>query len=108
MPLPVARLGDMHICPMVAEVVPRVGAQLFRSGELRSSAACRRRRPSGLRCPPDIIVTGFALVVFGGKPAARIGDTTAHGGGSGERLRRAHQLSQPIATVARLTSYWLR
>jgi uncharacterized Zn-binding protein involved in type VI secretion len=30
--------------------------------------------------PPDSIVKGSASVLIGGKPAARIGDTTAHGG----------------------------
>lgn len=34
-------------------------------------------------CPmqtPDSIVKGSATVMIGGKPAARMGDTTAHGG----------------------------
>lgn len=30
--------------------------------------------------PPDAIVKGSATVMIGGKPAARMGDTTAHGG----------------------------
>ena len=30
--------------------------------------------------PPDVIVKGSATVMIGGKPAARMGDTTAHGG----------------------------
>jgi uncharacterized Zn-binding protein involved in type VI secretion len=30
--------------------------------------------------PPDSIVKGSATVTIGGKPAARMGDTTAHGG----------------------------
>jgi uncharacterized Zn-binding protein involved in type VI secretion len=30
--------------------------------------------------PPDTIATGSATVLIGGKPAARLGDTTAHGG----------------------------
>jgi uncharacterized Zn-binding protein involved in type VI secretion len=30
--------------------------------------------------PPDTIVKGSATVMIGGKPAARMGDTTAHGG----------------------------
>jgi uncharacterized Zn-binding protein involved in type VI secretion len=30
--------------------------------------------------PPDTIVTGSATVLIGGKPAARMGDLTAHGG----------------------------
>jgi uncharacterized Zn-binding protein involved in type VI secretion len=30
--------------------------------------------------PPDTIAMGSTTVMIGGKPAARIGDTTAHGG----------------------------
>jgi len=30
--------------------------------------------------PPDVIVKGSATVMIGGLPAARMGDTTAHGG----------------------------
>ncbi len=30
--------------------------------------------------PPDSIVKGSGTVMIGGKPAARLGDTTAHGG----------------------------
>jgi uncharacterized Zn-binding protein involved in type VI secretion len=30
--------------------------------------------------PPDAIVKGSATVMIGGKPAARMGDTTTHGG----------------------------
>jgi uncharacterized Zn-binding protein involved in type VI secretion len=30
--------------------------------------------------PPDTIVKGSATVKIGGMPAARVGDTTAHGG----------------------------
>jgi uncharacterized Zn-binding protein involved in type VI secretion len=30
--------------------------------------------------PPDSIVKGSATVMIGNKPAARMGDTTAHGG----------------------------
>jgi uncharacterized Zn-binding protein involved in type VI secretion len=30
--------------------------------------------------PPDAIVKGSATVLIGGRPSARIGDNTAHGG----------------------------
>jgi uncharacterized Zn-binding protein involved in type VI secretion len=30
--------------------------------------------------PPDAIVKGSATVMIGSRPAARVGDTTAHGG----------------------------
>jgi uncharacterized Zn-binding protein involved in type VI secretion len=30
--------------------------------------------------PPDTVVKGSATVMIGGMPAARLGDSTAHGG----------------------------
>jgi len=33
-----------------------------------------------VRGPPDVIVQGSATVFIGGRPAARVGDATAHGG----------------------------
>lgn len=39
-----------------------------------------RWRHVRLRRPPDTIVKGSMTVMIGGKPAARMGDTTAHGG----------------------------
>ena len=30
--------------------------------------------------PPDTVIMGSATVLIGGKPAARLGDPTAHGG----------------------------
>ncbi len=53
---PAARLGDMHVCPMVTPgvpPVPHVGG------------------PITIGCPTVLIV---------GQPAARMGDMTAHGG----------------------------
>lgn len=44
---PAARLGDMHVCPMVTGLVPHVGGP---------------------------IVMGSATVLIGGQPAARQGD----------------------------------
>ena len=54
---PAARIGDMHVCPMVTPglpPIPHVGGPIM---------------------PP-----GTPTVLIGGKPAARMGDTTAHGG----------------------------
>jgi len=44
---PAARLGDMHVCPLVTGVVPHVGGP---------------------------ITLGSATVLIGGMPAARMGD----------------------------------
>lgn len=45
--MPAARLGDMHVCPMVTGLVPHVGGP---------------------------ISLGSATVLIGGQPAARMGD----------------------------------
>ena len=54
MGMPAARVGDMHVCPMVTVLVPHVGGPIL---------------------PP-----GAPTVLIGGMPAARMGDVTAHGG----------------------------
>ena len=85
MGMPAARVGDMHVCPMVT--VP--------------GAACRRPDPAARRhhdrliggmpaarvgdmavCvgPPDVIALGSFTVLIGGMPAAQLGSMCAHGG----------------------------
>ena len=54
MGMPAARVGDMHVCPMVTVLVPHVGGPIL---------------------PP-----GGLPVLIGGMPAARMGSMTAHGG----------------------------
>jgi uncharacterized Zn-binding protein involved in type VI secretion len=81
---PAARLGDMHVCPMVTGLVPHVGGPILppccptvliggqpaaRVGDLATCAG-----------PPDVIAMGSMTVMIGGQPAARMGDLTAHGG----------------------------
>ena len=84
---PAARVGDMHICPMVTPglpPIPHVGGPILPPGGITVliggvPAACM-----GDMCvcvgPPDSIALGSATVLIGGKPAARMGDMTAHGG----------------------------
>ena len=82
---PAARLTDMATCPMQ----PRLAI---------TDTPCRRsyRRPGCKDCsngvtgvaareitccrPPDTIIKGSSTVMICGKPGARMGDTTAHGG----------------------------
>ncbi|HSS86624.1 MAG TPA: PAAR domain-containing protein [Reyranella sp.] len=52
--MPAARLGDMHVCPMVTVLVPHVGGPI-----------------AGPGCP---------TVLIGGMPAAQLGSMCAHGG----------------------------
>lgn len=74
----------MHVCPLVTGTVPHVGGPVMPPGAPTvliggMAAACVGDL---LTCsgPPDTIVAGSATVMIAGKPAARMGDQTAHGG----------------------------
>lgn len=79
-----ARIGDMHVCPMITGVVPHVGGPITGPGVPTVLIGGQPASVAGDLCvctgPPDIIAVGSATVLIGGKPAARMGDTTAHGG----------------------------
>lgn len=81
---PAARVGDMHVCPMVTGVVPHVGGPVMPPGEptvlIANMPAARLGDMVTCTGPPDTIIKGSATVLIGGKPAARLGDSTAHGG----------------------------
>lgn len=85
---PAARLGDMHVCPMITPgvpPVPHVGGPITGPGVptvliaglpaavLGDMAVC-------VAPVPDSIVVGSFTVLIAGKPAARMGDNCAHGG----------------------------
>lgn len=80
---PAARLTDMHTCPM-ASPTPHVGGPIIGPGVPNVLIAGLPATVVGdaATCagPPDAIVKGSATVMIGGRPAARMGDTTAHGG----------------------------
>lgn len=84
---PAARITDMHACPMVTPglpPIPHVGGPI--SGPCTPNVLIGGLPAAvvGDLCvcvgPPDSIVKGSATVMIGKKPAARLGDTTAHGG----------------------------
>lgn len=79
-----ARIGDMHVCPMVTGTVPHVGGPVLGPGAPTVMIGGMPAVVVGDTCictgPPDSIAKGSATVMIGGKPAARMGDTTAHGG----------------------------
>ena len=83
-----ARLTDMHTCPMqtpaVPSPIPHVGGPITGPGV---PTVLIGKMPASVvgdvaTCvgPPDTIAKGSATVMIGGKPAARMGDSTAHGG----------------------------
>jgi uncharacterized Zn-binding protein involved in type VI secretion len=82
---PAARIGDMHTCPMVNPgPVPHVGGPILPPCAVTVITGGRpQARVSDMAVcvgPPDVIVKGSATVIVSGMPAARLGDSTAHGG----------------------------
>jgi uncharacterized Zn-binding protein involved in type VI secretion len=84
---PAARVGDLHVCPMVTPGVPPIphvggpilppGCPTVLIGSLPAATATKMATCVG---PPDVIVKGSVTVLIGKLPAARMGDSTAHGG----------------------------
>jgi uncharacterized Zn-binding protein involved in type VI secretion len=81
---PIARLTDMHTCPMSTGPVPHVGGPIAGPGAPTVlvgglPAACVG---DVVTCvgPPDAIVAGCFKVLVGGRPVAIMGGSTAHGG----------------------------
>ena len=78
-----ARLGDMHVCPMVTGLVPHVGGPICIGAPLVLIGGQPAARVGDMCVcvgPPDVIAMGSVTVLIGGQPAARMGDMTAHGG----------------------------
>ena len=78
-----ARIGDLHVCPMVTGVVPHVGGPVLTGAPtvlVGGMPAARLGDSATCVGPPDTIVKGSATVLIGGQPAARMGDSCAHGG----------------------------
>jgi uncharacterized Zn-binding protein involved in type VI secretion len=84
MGMPAARVGDMHVCPMVTGVVPHVGGPILPPGcptvLISGMPAARATDMAVCVGPPDLIAMGCPTVLIGGMPAARLGDPCAHGG----------------------------
>ena len=81
---PAARVGDMHVCPMVTGVVPHVGGPILPPGAPTVLTVMMPQARVGDMCtcvgPPDAIAIGSSTVLVGNMPAARMGDITVHGG----------------------------
>lgn len=83
---PAARLGDMHVCPLVSPgtpAVPHVGGPILVGCPTvlvgGQPAACVGDVAT-CAGPLDAIIAGSPVVLIGGKMAARMGDLTSHGG----------------------------
>ena len=84
MPMPAARVGDMHVCALVTGVVPHVGGPILPPGGIPVliGGLPAARMGDMLTCvgPPDVILMGSFTVLIRGQPAARMLDPTVHGG----------------------------
>jgi uncharacterized Zn-binding protein involved in type VI secretion len=83
--MPIARVTDMHFCPMVSGVVPHVGGPILPPGGLPVLIGGLPPARVGDFCmcvgPPDAILPpGAVKVLIGGMPVARMLDMTSHGG----------------------------
>ena len=81
---PAARVGDMHVCPMVTALVPHVGGPILPPGcptvLIGFMPAARATDMAVCVGPPDMIAMGSPTVLIGNMMSARMGDPTAHGG----------------------------
>ncbi len=84
---PAARVGDMHVCPMVTPGVPpipHVGGPVLPPGGITVLIGGMPAARVGDMClcvgPPDVVALGSFTTLIAGMPAARLGDMTAHGG----------------------------
>jgi uncharacterized Zn-binding protein involved in type VI secretion len=84
MGMPAARVGDMHMCPMVTGVVPHVGGPILPPGAplvmIGGMPAARLGDMATCVGPPSAIIMGSPTTLIGMMPAARMLDPTAHGG----------------------------
>jgi uncharacterized Zn-binding protein involved in type VI secretion len=80
---PAARLLDMHVCPLFTGPVPHVGGPVLLN-QIQTLTGMMPQATLSTMCvcvgPPDMIVKGSITVLVSNKPAARMGDLTAHGG----------------------------
>ena len=83
---PAARMGDMHVCPLVTPGIPPIphvgGPVVMGCPTVMIGGQPAARVGDMAMCvgPPDAIAMGSFTVMIGGMPAARLGDMTVHGG----------------------------
>lgn len=85
MGMPAARVTDMHTCPLVNPgPVPHVGGPILPACSINvlTGGLPQARVTDLCVCvgPIDMITKGSSSVLVNGLPAARIGDSTTHGG----------------------------
>lgn len=81
-----ARITDMHVCPMQTPSlppIPHVGGPIIQPSAVNVLVGGLPPAGAGSQCicvgPPDSIIA-ISTVMVGGKPVAKMGDMTVHGG----------------------------
>ncbi len=83
MGMPAARIGDLHVCPMLTVLVPHVGGPIALGEFTVLTGGMPQARVTDMATcvgPPDMIAMGSFTTFVGGLPAARLGDLCGHGG----------------------------
>jgi uncharacterized Zn-binding protein involved in type VI secretion len=84
MGMPLSRVGDPHVCPMVTGIIPHVGGPILPPGHITVLVGAMPAAKATTMCvcvgPPSLIPMGSPTVLLGGMPAGRLTDMTAHGG----------------------------
>lgn len=84
MGMPAARVGDLHVCPMLTGPVPHVGGPILPPGGvtvlISNMPAARATDMVVCVGPPDMIAMGSATVLIKNMPAAKMTSTCGHGG----------------------------
>lgn len=81
---PASRITDMHVCPASTGPVPHVGGPIVVPGAPTVLIGGLPAATVGSMCvcvgPPDTVTSGSGTVLLSNKPAARMGDSSGHGG----------------------------
>jgi uncharacterized Zn-binding protein involved in type VI secretion len=84
MPFPIARMTDLHVCPMLTGPVPHVGGPITGPGAptvlaMGLPVSCMGDLAICVG-PPDSVIMGSPTVLAMGRPVTRLTSTCAHGG----------------------------
>lgn len=80
---PAARISDMHVCPMFDGPKPHIGGPIVKGCDsvlIGFMPAARNSDKAICVGRPDTISQGSSSVKIGDEDAARMGDSTDHGG----------------------------
>ncbi|WP_299002072.1 PAAR domain-containing protein [uncultured Shewanella sp.] len=79
-----ARVGDTQVCSMTTGAVPHVGGVIMSGSVTDVLIECLPAAVVGQSCVcvgvTSTIAAGSTTVLIGNMPAARMGDSTSHGG----------------------------